>query len=285
MKLCIQSKTGVISAIVLAVWAGYLAHSPEVRSEPSKGAGKFAGMVLIPAGPFTMGRDGGPTEESPAHRVSLPAFRIDKKLVTAADYAKFIQVKGPVGPAGEMYLDVHDPDALVHQRNGAWLPDKGFENYPAGEMSWHGAVAFCKWLGKRLPSEAEWEKAARGTDGRLYPWGNEIPSSDLAFFGGFRGETVPVGRFPKGVSPYGVRDMAGQVWEWTTSIARPYPYDPKDGRENLSAFETRVARGGSSSSDAEGLTVTSREMVSPWRATSGHAYYGFRCAASVEMFM
>ena len=120
---------------------------------------------------------------------------------------------------------------------------------------------------------------------RRAPWGNDIPRSDLAFFGGFRGETVPVGRFPKGASPYGVLDMAGQVWEWTTSIARPYPYDPKDGRENLSAFETRVARGGSSSSGPEGLTVSSREMVSPWRATSGHAYYGFRCAASVEMFM
>ncbi len=285
MKPCIQSKKGVFATIVLAAWAGCLALSPEVKSEPSTGTGKFSGMALIPAGPFIMGRDGGPTDESPAHRVSLPSFRIDKTLVTAADYAKFIQVKGPSGPNGEMYLDVYDPDTLIHQRNGVWLPDKGFENYPAGELSWYGAVAYCKWRGKRLPSEAEWEKAARGTDGRLYPWGNETPRSDLAFFGGYRGETVPVGRFPKGASPYGVLDMAGQVWEWTTSIALSYPYDPKDGRENLSSFEARVARGGSSSSSAEGLTTSSREMVSPMRASSGHAYYGFRCAASLEVFM
>ena len=186
-----------------------------------------------------------------------------------AQYAKFIQAKGPIGPNGECILDVADPDALIHQRDRRLAPDQDAENYPAGELSWYGAVAYCKWLNKRLPSEAEWEKAARGTDKRLYPWGNEKPRSDLAFFGGFRGQTVPVGRFPKGASPYGVLDMAGQAWEWTRSMFRPYPYKPGDGREDLSADESRVARGGTSSSSDDGLTATSREVVSPWRARTG----------------
>lgn len=247
--------------------------------------GKFAGMVLIPAGEFTMGRDGGPGDEAPAHKLFLPAFYIDRNLVTAREYAKFIQEKGPTGPKGEMYLDVADPDALVHNQDGKWLPKGGFENHPAGEMSRYGAAAYCAWAGKRLPSEAEWEKAARATDGRLYPWGNDPPRPDLAFIGGFRGQTVPVGQFPKGASPYGVLDMAGQVWEWTRSIYKQYPYNPKDGREEPAPTDTVVARGGNSSSGPEGLTSTSREAVDPGRASGGHAYIGFRCVADTQLVL
>ena len=269
--------------LLLAGWIGHFNHTDGVKAAAPDG--NSSGMVLISAGSFTMGRNNGPPDEKPAHQVFLPAFRIDKNLVTVAEYAKFIQVKGPVGPNTEMYLDVEDPDTLIHRRGGAWLPDQGFENYPAGEMSWYGAVAYCKWLDKRLPSEAEWEKAARGTDGRPYPWGNEKPRPDLAFFGGFRGEVVPVGQFPAGASPFGVLDMAGQVWEWTRSIYRPYPYDPNDGREGPSTSEPRVTRGGSSSSDHEGLTATSREIVFPGRAATGHAYFGFRCISSLPMVL
>ena len=195
------------------------------------------------------------------------------------------RANGPFGPNSEMYLDVADPDNRIHRKGGGWLAEEGFENYPAAELSWHGAVAYCKWRGKRLPSEAEWEKAARGTDGRIYPWGNGQPRSELGFFGGFRGETGPVGRFPNGASPYGVLDMAGQLWEWTRSIYQAYPYDQRDGRESLSAEEARVARGGNSSSDEEGLTATSREVVFPSRMATGHAYFGFRCAASLPMVL
>ena len=247
--------------------------------------GKFTGMVIIPAGEFTMGRDSGPKDETPVHKVFLPAFYIDRNLVTAREYAKFIQEKGPTGPKGEMYLDVADPDALVHNRGGKWLPKEGFENHPVGEMSRYGAAAYCTWAGKRLPSEAEWEKAARGTDGRLYPWGNDMPRPDLAFIGGFRGQTVPVGQFPKGASPYGVLDMAGQVWEWTRSIYKPYPYNPKDGREEPTPTDTVVARGGNSSSGPEGLTSTSREAVDAGRAATGHAYIGFRCASDAQLVL
>ncbi|NIO11504.1 MAG: SUMF1/EgtB/PvdO family nonheme iron enzyme [Deltaproteobacteria bacterium] len=272
-------------ATALALWVAMLLASAASQGAPIEGKGKFAGMVLIPAGPFTMGRDDGSPDEAPAHEVFLPNYYIDKNLVTAEDYAKFIKEKGPTGPQGEMYLDIEDPDALIIPARDGWLAIKGYEKYPAAELSWYGAVAYCQWLGKRLPSEAEWEKAARGKDQRLFPWGNEPPGPELAFVGGFRGETVPVGQFPAGVSPYGVYDMAGQVWEWTRSAHKPYPYDPKDGREELSTGGARVARGGNTSSDLEGLTTTAREIVTPWRAESGHAYFGFRCAASGEVLM
>lgn len=271
--------------LIVAVWGANIALSREVRAQAADPAGPYGGMILVPAGPFTMGRNDGFEEEGPAHQLFLSSFYIDKNLVAVGEYAKFIRVKGPLGPRGEMYLDVEDPDARIHESDDGWLADPGSENYPATELSLYGAAAYCKWVGKRLPSEAEWEKAARGKDRRLYPWGNEPPAPDLAFIGGYRGETVPVGQYPDGASPFGVLDMAGQVWEWTRSLHRPYPYDPKDGREKLSFGGAIVARGGSSSSGAEGLTATSREIVLPWRAQSGHAYFGFRCTASDKGLM
>ncbi len=275
-----RAKAGLWLMAFLGLWLWpAVALPPTTHAQES---GLFAGMVTIPGGSFTMGRDNGPADEKPAHRLFLPTFYIDRNLVTVAEFAAFMQVKGPEGPHGEMYLDVQDTDNRIHRHDGVWLPDPGAERYPVGEVSWYGAVAYCAWRKKRLPSEAEWEKAARGADGRLYPWGNDKPRSDLAFFGGFRGETVPVGQYLKGASPYGVHDMAGQVWEWTTSIYQPYPYALQDGRENLSGAAPHVTRGGSSSSPAQGLTATSREVVYPARMATGHAYIGFRCVKSLE---
>lgn len=276
-KHCNSRLVSLVFLVLLITLGPEISHAQQAE--------KYSGMVLIPAGEFTMGRDTGPPEEGRAHKLFLPAFYIDRNLVTVAEYAKFIRAKGPVGPKGEMYLDVADPDNVILKSSEGWTAQKGFENYPASEMSWHGALAYCKWLGKELPSEAEWEKAARGTDARLYPWGNQRPAADLAFFGGYRGETVPVGQYPNGKSAYGVLDMAGQVWEWTRSIAARYPYKPNDGREDLTAEAPRVTRGGSSSSDEEGLTATSRHIVDPWRQDTGHAYHGFRCVSRVQMVL
>ena len=243
----------------------------------------FTGMVEIPGGMFAMGRDDGPLAEQPTHQAFVPTFHIDRNLVTVAEFATFVQAKGANGPQGEMYLDVADPDNHIQQQHGVWFPVAGFDQHPVGEVSWHGAVAYCQWRQKRLPSEAQWEKAARGTDGRLYPWGNDPPQPDLAFFGAWRGQTVPIGQYPKGASPYGVLDMAGQVWEWTTSLYKPYPYDMHDGREDLNLAAARVIRGGSSASPAEKLTATTREIVLPPRQATGHAYIGFRCVKPLEM--
>ena len=240
--------------------------------------GKFAGMVLIPAGEFTIGRDGGPKNETPAHKLFLPAFHIDRNLVTARDYAKFIQEKGPIGPKGEMYLDVPDPDVLVHNRDGKWLPKEGFENHPVGEMSRTGAAAYCAWAGKRLPSEAEWEKAARGTDGRRYPWGNTAPDATRARFGAAFNETAPVDRSPSGASPYGALDLAGNAWEWVSSAYRPYPYDARDGREDTTPGPVRGTRGGGHDSGPEEITVTQRGRNLSRNPRAGHHNIGFRCA-------
>ena len=273
---------GVLAAAAVAV---FFASAGVAAAAPGMGKGKFVGMLRIPAGPFTMGRNGGPPDERPGHTVRLPVYYIDKNLVTWAQYAEFIQAKGPSGPKNEMYLDEYDSDTRIMNIKGKWIVQKGFEKFPAGEMAWQGAVAYCKWRGKRLPSEAEWEKAARGTDARLYPWGNQKPTKDRAFFGSFRNDAAPVGRFPKGASPYGVLDMVGQVWEWPRSLYRPYPYKPKDGRESLKVHDARVARGGNTSSDDQGLTSTSRVPVYPGRLDSGHRYFGFRCASDMQLLM
>ncbi len=275
------TRAEIVTLLLLGCWLWRCTMIP--RTAWAQENSPFAGMVAIPGGPFLMGRDSGPADEQPAHRISLPTFYIDRNLVTVAEFATFVQANGTEGPHGELYLDVYDPDNRLHQRHGVWQPEEGFASYPAGEVSWFGAMAYCQWRKKRLPSEAEWEKAARGTDGRLYPWGNDTPRPHFAFYGGFRGETVPVGQYPKGASPFGVLDMAGQVWEWTTSIYKPYPYDPRDGREHLATAAPRVARGGSSSSTAQGLTATSRQILSPARMATGHAYIGFRCVKSLEM--
>jgi len=270
----------IIALVLLGVWLWRAALMP--RAVGAQEDSPYAGMVQIPGGLFSMGRDDGPANEQPAHQTFVPTFYIDRNLTTVGEFAAFVQAKGPTGPQGEMYLDVQDPDNRIRQQDGVWLPDRGFELHPVGEVSWYGALAYCQWRQKRLPSEAEWEKAARGTDGRLYPWGNDPPWPEVAFFGGFRGQTVPVGQYPRGASPYGVLDMAGQVWEWTTSISQPYPYDPHDGREHLATTAPRMARGGSSASPAERLTATSREMISPARQATGHAYIGFRCVKPLE---
>ena len=266
---------GVLVFILLAAAFAEMAHAASLQM----GKGRYAGMVLIPAGPFTMGRNDGPDEEKPAHRVFLPAYYIDRNLVTWAEYLPFIQEKGPAGPQGEMYLDTDDPDAKIVSQGDGWVVEKGFEKHPAGEMAWGGALAYCRWKRKKLPTEAQWEKAARGTDGRLYPWGDRKPSGEYLFLGDYRGQTAVAGSYPKGASPYGVNDMAGQVWEWTTSLAMAYPYKSKDGRENLGAVDGRVVRGGNSSSLPDGMTTTNREVVMPGRQATGHAYIGFRCAA------
>ncbi|HWP60621.1 MAG TPA: SUMF1/EgtB/PvdO family nonheme iron enzyme [Candidatus Acidoferrales bacterium] len=235
-------------------------------------------MIAIPAGVFTMGSDDGPADERPAHRVELAAFSIDRLPVTNGQFASFLNQAGPTSSHGERLFDADDRDARIHRKDGTWMADKGYERHPVVEVSWTGARAYCAWAKKRLPSEAEWEKAARGADARKYPWGNEAPDRTRAQFNAPYNETVPVDAFPKGASPYGVLDMAGNAWEWVSSAYLPYPYNASDGREDLKPGPVRGTRGGGHDSPAEELTTTHRGRNLSRNPRSGHHNIGFRCA-------
>lgn len=234
-------------------------------------------MIAIPAGAFTMGSNEGPADEKPAHKVELPAYSIDRLPVTNARFAEFLNAVGTHNPAGERLYDFDDDDARIHQAGGRFVADAGYENHPAVEPTWAGARDYCAWRGKRLPTEAEWEKAARGSDGRKYPWGNSLPDRTRAQFAARFNETAPADAFAAGASPYGALDMAGNTWEWVSSAYRPYPYDANDGREELKAGPVRGTRGGGHDSPASEITTTQRGRTLSRNPQAGHHNIGFRC--------
>lgn len=235
-------------------------------------------MVRIPAGPFTMGSNDGSEDERPAHTVTLEAFEIDRQQVTNAEFARFLERHGAIDAHGRRYFDWDDNDARIHRIDGVWRADKGFEDHPVVEASWLGALAYCQSLAKRLPTEAEWEKAARGTDARRYPWGDAMPTAAHARFSGGWNDTVPVTNYAAHPSPYGVLGMAGNAWHWVSSAYRPYPYRSDDGREDRTPGAVRATRGGGHSSQAEQLRTTERGRTLSRAPAAGHHNIGFRCA-------
>ena len=235
-------------------------------------------MVSIPAGTFTMGRDDGPDDERPAHPITLPAFHIDRLPVTNAQFAQFLNVRGHSSAKGERLYDHDDNDARIHQVAGKYTADRGFENHPVVEPSWLGAREYCTWRGKRLPTEAEREKAARGTDGRRYPWDSAAPDHTRAQFGARFNDTAPVENFAAGASAYGVLGLAGNAWEWVSSAYRPYPYRADDGREDLTPGPVRATRGGGHDSPAAEITTTQRGRNLSRNPRAGHHNISFRCA-------
>jgi serine/threonine-protein kinase len=208
--------------------------------------------VTIPAGRFWMGKDLegeylDDERQQPMHCLYLPTYRISRVPVTNAQYGAFVHATG-------------------HRAPGGWQ-DGGFpegkEHHPVVYVDWHDAMAFCRWAGVRLPTEAEWEKAARGADRRLYPWGNTPPTLNRCNYGWKVDDTTEVGAFPEGASPYGVLDMAGNIDEWTNTLYRPYPYDPLDGREDPTSEGNRVYRGGTFLGDAGHMRCTARNWADP----------------------
>lgn len=245
-----------------------------------------APMVYVPAGDFLMGSTeqqiadakallmqecaACSTEwvdaESPQHTVYLDAFWIDQHEVTNAQY-KLCADAGQCQP----------PKAAKSVTRSSYYGNSQYDDYPVIFVSWSDADAFCRWAGKRLPTESEWEKAARGTDARIYPWGNTFDASKLNFLGSGKRDTTAVGSYPAGASPYGAYDMAGNVFEWVTDWYDPnyYPGSPNSNPKGPSPTQDRGLRGGSFGDVQALVRAALRGKYSPG---IHHNAYGFRCA-------
>jgi len=236
----------------------------EIEAAPAEPRGQDLGplnfdWVEIPAGPFLMGSDPhtdpkAQPDELPQHRVYLSTFWISRTPVTNHQFARFVQATGYKSLGSSPDYIVGDSHWVTNDAGDHWVADVTWD-HPVTDVTWDDALAFSRWAGVRLPSEAEWEKAARGTHGRLYPWGNQPPDARRCNFDRVvvRGWPTPVGSYPAGANSYGVLDMAGNVWEWCSTLwgedwLKPgyaYPYRTDDGREDLSRPGYRILRGGS----------------------------------------
>jgi formylglycine-generating enzyme required for sulfatase activity len=242
------------------------------------------GIMLVQAGAFWMGRDDGPADEAPLHRVYVRDFWIERHKVTNAEFARFLNATGLRPLGSERRYDEDDADARIHRVQGRWVADAGFERHPVVEVSWFGARDYCAWTSRRLPTEAEWEKAARGDDRRTYPWGVAPPAPHLAVFGRAYNATEPTASKPEGASPHGVQDMLGNLREWTVSVLRPYPYRTDGDREPYTGATGHVVvRGASHDDPADSLGLTRRRSYDRRGAAAGHHFVGFRCATSEDL--
>ncbi len=236
-------------------------------------------MMKVPAGTFTMGSNHGEPGEEPVHQVYLDEYYIDKYEVTNRQYKRFCDATGRSYPS--------DPDFPGMSRYFTRHPD-----YPVVNVSWEDAKAYCGWAGKRLPTEAEWERAARGVYAVKYPWGNSEPNAGGSYRANYDpgsasytedgyARTAPVGSFPAGASPYGCMDMAGNVWEWCSDWYGEYSAStsssPSRNPEGPSSGSVRVFRGGSWFVDAWGLSCALRVGGEPSGRVS---ILGFRCVRS-----
>lgn len=218
-------------------------------------------MMLVPAGEFLMGSNHGEIDEQPVHKVYLASFYMDKYEVTNAQYRVCVSVKA-CNPPGDV----------------TYYQNAGYSDHPVTFVDWYMAEAYCSWRDARLPTEAEWEKAARGSTDVMYPWGDAIDCSYANYRGvnGYCvGDSSPVGGYEIGKSVFGIYDLAGNALEWVSSAYADYPYDPNDGREGLNISSMRVIRGGSWNNRGIEVRATVRAWAIPSRAEFD---FGFRCA-------
>jgi len=248
------------------------------------------GMVLVyvPAGDFLMGASSADPDaledESPAHNVYLDAYWVDSTEVTNAMYGRCVAEGDCAAPAEEASFS-----------RSSYYSDSSCAGYPVIQVTWQQADDYCAWTGRRLPTEAEWEKAARGTDGRLFPWGNQVPTDaianlcgsecrieprDSAIDDGFP-DTAPVGSFPGDSSPYGAFDMAGNVAEWVADRGQVdyYSASPSDNPAGPTTGDTRVFRGGVFATLSGGARLSFRSYLLP---SASSEFIGFRCAVSAS---
>lgn len=238
-------------------------------------------MILISEGEFLMGSlketPYSETDEYPIHLVFVDSYWIDSTEVTNQMFAEFLNANLAIETEGQFaWFDAASPYAQIIYHAGVWKPKLGFENHPVIEVNWFAADAYCSWAGRRLPTEAEWEKAARGTDSRLYPWGDSQPTCELAMFDSCGNASVAVGGFPAGQSPYGVFDMAGNVWEWVADHydSEYYQYAPYSNPQG-SDKGGMVVRGGAWTNSFWGIRTAGRGQKSVHESFSN---LGFRCA-------
>jgi len=258
-------------------------------------------MLCVPSRNFVIGLKSctfrGCEKEVNGGSVALDAFWIDQGEVTNTDFDQFVAATGILtGAERAGYSEVSG--ILTPVQGADWRHPQGPESSitalgdnPVVQVNWFDAAAYCKWAGGSLPTEAQWEKTARGNDSRLFPWGNSMPTgsvlnaadinlpepwADTSQNDGYR-YTAPVGSYPEGNSPYGAQDMAGNVWEWTRSLYKDYPYQASDGREIQAApsgSDQVVLRGGSWFSDYGSVRSTLRANGLPAQAQDA---LGFRC--------
>ena len=241
---------------------------PEPTVEPSPTpapeAPESGEMTVIPAGAFTMGYDGGLDDEKPPHEIDMPEYQIDLFEVTNAQFAGFVDATG------------YQTEAEQAGSGRVWRDEwgDGEDNHPVVRVTWNDAIAYCEWVGKHLPTEAEWEKAAQGPESFIYPWGDTYdPAKANGRDSGLR-STVAVGSYGGGASPYGVFDMAGNVREWTADPGY-FPYPGNNIPSSYYGDELRVLRGGGWFDDAPDLRTARRNPTSP---TAANWDIGFRCA-------
>jgi formylglycine-generating enzyme required for sulfatase activity len=249
--------------------------------------GTAVGMVFVPGGTFKMGDPSAGTDAHPVHTVMVSPFFIDRTEVTNAQYRAFL-IEHPEWQSGRLDRALANDDYL-RDWNGIDFPE-GLDDHPVVWVSWAAAEAYARWRGARLPTEAEWEYAARGDDGRSWPWGFENPDSAEHPRCNYRPETLagdgydrtsPVGTFSFGVSPWGALDMAGNVWEWTADWHDPeyYADSPSVDPSGPEMGTYRVVRGGSWSVPALWTRATLRLRAYPNRCLD---QVGFRCARSAN---
>ena len=235
------------------------------KAAPTKGPRDEPGMVFVPAGPFIMGSELGEGDEFPRRIVDLSAFYIDIYEITNAEYNKCVK-------AGKCLPQRYRNDKTLNQ-----------PTQPVVALGWDDAVAYCRFAGKRMPTEAEWEKAARGTDERFFPWGNDWHPewvNQHADKDGFA-TTAPVGSFKQNVSPYGAYDMAGNAWEWTHDFHgfTYYRHSPPKDPQGPEGGVKHSMRGGSWMYDVPFFVTTHNR--SPGRPWIRKQYVGGRCAKSL----
>jgi sulfatase modifying factor 1 len=262
--------------VALIIFYGGRFRSPVVQAVGKNGAP----IVLIPPGSFLMGSSDGEPNEKPVHTVYLPGFYMDKNEVTTALYVRFLEATGRDKPFKWNEVDL--------RKDG---------DRPVVGVSWYDAQAYCQWVEERLPTEAEWEKAARGTNALTYPWGNEDPSEARGNFDrGFHWQgyatLAVVGSFELGKSPYGINDLAGNVSEWTADWYDPQYYETSPARNptgpalteqskpfSLDIPQRKVVRGGSWTSGPQGMRSSIRGESAP---TNRHSDVGFRCVSDAK---